>query len=141
MEVNSTLKASIFSLASVFLWITNNLGMAFYVLVGAYVVNFALHYNEKVEFIQRMTFYLLSACSTYYLQNTNDFMSIPMLRALIVGLAVHEILQVLTVIKEKLDVYKKSHPQQAAEIETLETVIEQAQTIVPVFMTKERDKL
>ena len=127
-------KFGIFSLLGVLLWIDANLGLAFYVMIAAYMVHFALQYQNKQAFIQKMFLYLGSAFFAYYLQNTADFMSIPLLHGLIIGLAAHEVLEVLIELKTRLDVYKVVHPNDAATIDSAEALLAQVQSLLPSLL-------
>ena len=126
----SGIKTIGYTIAACLLWITANLGASFYVLIAAYMVDFALHYDQKQEFINKMTLYLASTFFAYYLQNAQQFMTIPLLHGLIVAMAAHEVLEVLTELKTYLDKYKAKHPDQAAEVNTLENLLPQAQTLI-----------
>ena len=126
-------KTATYGIAAVFLWITANLGIAFYVLVAAYLVDFGLNYDRKQEFIQKMTLYLGSTFFAYYLQNSDQFISIPLLHGLIVAVAAHEVIEVLAALKIKLDAYKQNHPSEAAQVDSLEALLVQAQPILTQF--------
>lgn len=132
--VSQGVKAVGYSLAAVVLWITANLGAAFYVLMASYVVDFALNYDQKVEFVQRMTLYLGSTFFAYYLQNSAQFSAIPLLHGLIVAMASHEVIQVLAEAKNRLDAYKVKHPDQAADVTNLEALLAQAQALAPALL-------
>lgn len=131
MVTTGVAKSSAYGIMGVLLWITANLGVAFYVLMAAYIIDFALHYSQKADFLQRMTLYLASTFFSYYLQNTQQFMSIPLLHGLIVAMAVHEVVEVLTEARTRLDVLKKKNPAQAPEIDQLEQMMAQFQAILP----------
>ncbi len=135
MGATSGLKAIGYSILAVLLWITANLGAAFYVLVVAYIVDFGLHYAQKQEFLQKMTLYLGSTFFAYYLQNSTQFMSIPLLHGLIVAMAAHEVLEVLADLKARLDQYKTAHPTQAAQVDSIEALLPQAQQLAQQLLS------
>lgn len=133
MVESGAAKSTAFGIMGVLLWITNNLGIAFYILIAAYILDFALHYSQKQEFIQRITLYLGSTFFSYYLQNTDTFMTIPLLRGLIIMMAVHEVIEVLTEVRTRLKLWKPSDPAQAAEVTQLETLLQQFQDVIPIL--------
>lgn len=135
MVATSGLKAIGYSILAVLLWITANLGAAFYVLVVAYIVDFGLHYAQKQEFLQKMALYLGSTFFAYYLQNSAQFMSIPLLHGLIVAMAAHEVLEVLADLKTRLDQYKAKHPTQAAQVDSIEALLPQAQQLAQQLLS------
>ncbi len=123
MNMTNSFKAALFAISAACYWVTQNLGYEFYILVAAYIINFALHYDKKQEFLQKQTMYLGSTFFAYYLQNTQQFLTIPLIHGLIVGLAAYESLEVWVEIKNRMEIYKTAHPNQANEINNIESAL------------------
>ena len=66
-----TLAAGVAAIA----WVTGNLGVSFWVLLGALVLEYLLHVGKKDErdYWQRFAFYVLSTAGGVYLSHTGDF--------------------------------------------------------------------
>ena len=131
MFMSSGVKTGFYTISAALLWITANLGWAFYILVAAYIFDFALHYSQKFEFVQKMTYYLGSTSFAYYLQNGQAFANVELLHGLIALMAAHEVLEVFQALKVKLDDFKKKYPKEAAQVETVESILTQAENVAP----------
>ena len=119
MIMPTGVKAIIATMGAIMLWVTTNLGEAFYVLVIAYLVDFALNYANRSVFIPKMFNYLGGVAFAYYLQQGHDFNSIPILHGLIVIIALHEVMEVTNELKSKIATFKENKSNTPALLQSL----------------------
>jgi len=119
LTMPTSVKAMLAILSSGALWLTNNLGDAFYVLIIAYLIDFVLNYSNRAVFIPKMFNYLGSVAFAYYLQQGYAFNSIPVLRGLIVIIAVHEVMEVSNELKDRLATFKANKAKAPAIFQSL----------------------